>query len=302
MALQSMTGFGAAHGRLGTWQLSFEVKAVNHKALDVRFHTRSPEWSAAEPLVHQAVRSRVRRGHLTVSLHVTPWARVAEGGAQDRPLELDEAAFVAVYKQLRMLVVRYGLRTDLSISDMMMFSHVFMGSASGQLPEDMTPVVAILDRALDQLMANRDREGQALHALFTAQLARLSDLVEQAAALRPTLLDGYRERVRERVQEVIQQVGAGVLDEQRLVAEVALFAERTDIAEELQRAGSHIARLGALLTSQEPVGKQLDFYLQEMIRETNTMASKSNFSALTDLIIQMKSIVEQLREQAANIE
>lgn len=303
MALQSMTGFGGAHGQAGSWQVSFEIKAVNHKALDVRFHARGAEWSSLEPQLLQIVRGRVRRGQLSVSLQATPWAARAEGGGPvDRPLELNDAAFVAVYQQLRTLTLRYGLRTDISIADMMLFSRSFMGQPSGAAPEDMEPVLRVFTQALDGFMESRASEGAALQALFEAQLARLSTLVGEVAAQRPALLEAYRERVRARVAEVVAQVEGGVLDEARLVGEVALFADRTDIAEEIQRAGSHIERLSGLLTSEEPVGKQLDFYLQELIRETNTMASKSNSSTLTDLIIQMKSIVEQLREQAANIE
>jgi uncharacterized protein (TIGR00255 family) len=301
MPLHSMTGFGAAQGQAASWQINFEVKAVNHKALEVRFHTRAADWGYVEPLVHQLVRGRVKRGQLSVSLSVTPWVAAGEGDGIERPLDLDEAAFVAAHKQLRMLTVRYGLRTDLSISDMMLFSRAFMGTSSAA-PADQALVMQIFERALDEFLANRAREGAALGLLFDAQLARLAALLSDVAAARPALLDGYRERLRARVAEVIAEVNSGALDEARLVAEVALFADRTDIAEELQRAGSHIERLRALLASEEPVGKQLDFYLQELIRETNTMASKSSFAALTDLIIQMKSIVEQLREQAANIE
>ena len=125
----------------------------------------------------------------------------------------------------------------------------------------------------------------------------------QVQTLRPQLLEAYRARLRARLVEVMDQESIS-LDPQRLAHEVILFADRTDVAEEIDRAGAHLIVLRGLLEAQqpEPVGKKIDFYLQEMIRETNTMASKCQSAALTEVIIAMKTLIEQLREQAANVE
>jgi uncharacterized protein (TIGR00255 family) len=301
MSLLSMTGFGASRAQVGRWSLHFELRSVNHKALELRFHCRSPEWSALEPLVHKAVRAKLSRGHITVALTAS-LAMSSDGVHIERPLEIDEAMFVAAHRQLKMLTLRYGLRTDLSISDMMLFSRAFMEVSSPTPDQDtLEQASGALEHAIDALLDARRSEGATLQALFHDKLHELADHLNAVELMRPKLLEGYQERLRERLSALIQQAEISV-DEQRLVQELALFTDRTDIAEELQRARAHVERVLGLIESAGPVGKQLDFYLQELIRETNTMGSKSSFASLTDEVIAMKSIIEQLREQAANVE
>lgn len=308
MTLHSMTGFGEARAELGGWRVTIEIKTVNHKALDVRVNLPG-ELSALEPALLQHLRGRLARGR--VSVHVALDA-AHTGGATLADLSIDETAFHAVAAQLGALVDDARLSGGVTLGDMLTFRRLFerrddAPRATAALPPHDQLADALrptLDDALDALIRTRATEGATIATTLSELLDAYRVHLAAIEARRPQLIADYQQRQRERLDELT----AGLtlpLDEQRLAQELAIILDRSDIAEEIQRAHAHLDRLDALVAphdESEPLGKKIDFYLQEMIRETNTMGSKSNLAELTEHIIQMKSIVEQMREQAANIE
>lgn len=301
MSIQSMTGYGSAEGHLQGWFLKVSARAVNHKALDVRVNCPR-EWAWFEPHIVKLVRACISRGRVDVLVEARPSFEQEEGAS---PLRVDERALGALVAQLKALGHAHGIEATVGWSELMPFRRLF---EQGELQEsgqdqDAEHYAPLVQEALDRFVASRKQEGETIAQTMLGYLDFLAHGVERVEAIRPELLEGYRERLRERLVEILERDQIE-LDAQRLAQEVVLFADRTDVAEEIQRANAHITRLKQLFRSEqvEPVGKKVDFYLQELIRETNTMASKSNFSDLTELVVQMKSVIEQMREQAANIE
>jgi uncharacterized protein (TIGR00255 family) len=156
-----------------------------------------------------------------------------------------------------------------------------------------------LTDALEALVAMREREGRALEADLTSRLSRVATLADEVAALAPRTVEAYRARLQERVAELLK--GAPV-DEARLVQEVALFAERTDVAEEATRLQAHLAAFRSFLAASEPAGRRMDFLVQEMHREVNTTGSKSQSTEVSTRIVELKAELERIREQVQNVE
>lgn len=296
MPLKSMTGFGAAREESSGWGLRVEIKAVNHKSLDVRINAPRG-WGEFEAKVLTMVRERICRGRMTLTIEAS-----AQAPADGALLGVNEARLEQVIDQLRGIQSRHGLAGELTLSELEPYRHLYMLKEPERAPVTWEQLSPVVDAALTAFDAARCGEGETILELFQGHLAKLGQARERLVELRPVLLEGYAERLRERLLELSERHALD-LDQERVIQEVNHFADRTDIAEELQRAGAHLERLCGLLDVEgEPHGKKLDFYLQEMIRETNTMASKSNFSDLTQIVVEMKSWVEQLREQAANVE
>lgn len=304
MPLRSMTGYGMADAHVSGGRLRVEIKSVNHKSLDVRLSVPKG-FGEFEQKVSQQIRERLARGRVSVTCEYRREA--ASAGCEDASaLGIDEARFGAVVKQLQGLKARHGLTGVIGFAELEPYAHLFRKVDGEDRVEDLLgweEVSAVLDEALDRFDQARVEEGAGIAKMFEAHLEELEERRRALEALRPQLLEGYHERLRERLNALVEAHG-GHIEPERVVNEVHHFAEKTDIAEELQRAHAHIERLQRLIAEHEgeSIGKKLDFYLQEMIRETNTMASKSNFAELTGHVIEMKSRVEQLREQSANVE
>lgn len=296
MSIRSMTGFGHAEGSSQGWAFKVELKAVNHKALDVRVNAPR-DWSWVEPVALGLIKQSLKRGRVSVSVDVR--REVAEGSAG---VSIDEAAFAAVVGQLEHLAKMNGLAPDVRLSEVLAFRSRFELSDAATLPEDHEPFVGVLADAISNFDQTRVEEGATILAFYGEQLDHLDATLARIIELRPKLLEDYRERLIARLTELGKAHGLD-LEQERIIQEVIHFGDRTDIAEECQRAGAHLVRLRELIVEPDgPHGKKLDFYLQEMIRETNTMASKSNFSDMTALVVDMKTRIEQMREQAANVE
>lgn len=297
MSIRSMTGFGRATHSVQGMTLSVSLKSVNNKGLDLRVFAPH-SWGALEPHIAKLIKSRLHRGR--VDVHVD----LGHHSAVD--LFIDEEAFSAVCVRLQDLARKEGLAVPVRLEEVLAFRKSFelkrSYGATGELSwED---VRESFERALDRLMESREVEGGTIAKDLGAYRQLLSESVERIHKMRPTLLDDYRSRLKARLEEVVARQGVVHIEDARVAQEVILLADRCDIAEELQRAAAHLDRLLGLLNmvSPEPFGKKLDFYLQEMIRETNTMASKSHFAELTEVVVGMKSIIERMREQAANVE
>jgi uncharacterized protein (TIGR00255 family) len=291
--LKSMTGFGTGRARAGDEEISVEVRAVNHKHLEVK--VRLPrELSALEPAVLRAVRARCVRGAVDVAVRRS--ASTATGAVPT----VDVAMARAWREALR------GVARAVDMADVPTTAQIAALPAVIRMEEpvaDLGVAEAALERALtealDALATMREREGRALEVDLASRLARVATLTAEVAALAPRTVEAYRARLHDRVAELLK--GAPV-DEARLVQEVALFAERTDVAEEATRLQAHLEAFRSFLASPEPAGRRMDFLVQEMHREVNTTGSKSQSTEVSTRIVELKAELERIREQVQNVE
>ena len=288
-----MTGFGTGRSRAGDEEISVEVRAVNHKHLEVK--VRLPrELFALEPAVLKAVRARLVRGAVDVAVRRSV-------GTVSGAVPMVDAGMARAWREALRTVAR---ATELADTP----SAAQIASQPGvvRMEEpvtDLTQAEAALERALadalEALVAMREREGRALEADLSARIDRVGAVAAEVSALAPRTVEAYRARLQERVAELLR---GAPLDEARLVQEVALFAERTDVAEEATRLRAHLAAFRGFLSGSEPAGRRMDFLVQEMHREVNTTGSKSQSTEISTRIVELKAELERIREQVQNVE
>jgi uncharacterized protein (TIGR00255 family) len=287
-----MTGFGRAESPGPPWAFSLEVQSVNHRFLEVR--ARLPRrWSGLEPRVQQAVQQRFARGHFEVKLE----ERSQEGS---RSLRVDVDLARQYVEALRTLQAALGLPGEVTL-EMVAGQRdlVAVEEATENLDQIWEALEPVLAAALAELAGMRSREGQALTEALERHLTEVEQGLERVLARVPDVVTGQRDRLRERVRELLD---GRLPDPERLEQEVALLAERADVAEECDRLRSHLAQFRSALKDAGPQGRRLDFLLQEMNREVNTIGSKAADAAIAQEVVGLKSSVERLREQVQNVE
>lgn len=295
--LYSMTGFGRGEHSVEDTLFRVEMRSVNHKGLDVR--VRLPhELAPLEIPIGRELRERLGRGRVDVQIAVE---RLGEA-----PVRLDVERCASVHAQLDALAQRLGMEEPVRMSDVLLAPELWHTRPAPVEAVEMSALKPALDAAVDGLNATRAREGEALTEEMERLRRELCDRLEEARVLAPARVEAYRDRLEERLRELLEGAESEPLEPQRLAYEVALFADRVDVAEEIARLGTHLEVLAQLLGTEhgpgERVGKRLDFFLQEVLREVNTLASKSRDADLTQVAIAMKSALESMREQAANLQ
>jgi uncharacterized protein (TIGR00255 family) len=291
--LKSMTGFGAGRARVGDEEFSVELRSLNHKFCEVK--ARLPrELAALEPIVSKQVKDRLARG--SVELLVRRQTATASG-----TVPMVDVALAREYaRAFRELANALGLPTDITWAQVASQPGVMKLEEKGMDLESATQAVhGALEQALTALEQMRQVEGEAIRADLDARLKLIEGWSREVAALAPKAVEDYRHRLSERVAELARGVA---VDPQRLAQEVAMFAERTDIAEEVTRLASHLEQFRALMASTEPAGRRMDFLVQEMHREVNTTGSKSQHADISARVVSMKAEVERIREQVQNVE
>lgn len=299
MALRSMTGFGRASGETEAWRIDVECKSVNRDRLDVRVHLPS-ELSHLEPTVRERVEPRTGRGKVDVYVDF----EFLGGGDQQAGQFLDPDRFHAVVEELQGLSEK-SATGPVTLSEVLEFRDLIERDQPVEIDEQNETLLEAVDAAVDELVAARVDEGEGLEEDLLEYLEDLAEALGSYRERAPEEIASMRQRVEERVREALQDFDDKEPDDDRLAREIVYHADRADVSEELQRAEAHLESLRGLIDtseSAEPVGKEIDFYLQELVRETNTLSSKSISSDLTDLAVSMKSTVEKMREQAANVE
>jgi uncharacterized protein (TIGR00255 family) len=291
-----MTGIGTHAVDAATGRFEAEARSVNHRFLKVS--VRLPAgFEALEPLVEERVRAKVERGHVTVGVRHEPSARAAAAG-----LALDEEAAEAAAKRLRALAKRLGLEGGVTLRDLLQVPGVVLDGRGRAAPEAAERAAsAAVDGALDALAAARAREGTHLAAECTTLLDRIASATEAIAARAPEVPKAYRDRLAARLAALLQGTAAPV-EPAHLAREVASFADRADVTEEVARLRAHVAHAREILAGGNGVGRRLDFLVQEMNREANTAGSKSADAVLSSVVIELKADVERLREQVQNFE
>lgn len=290
-----MTGFGSAEVSHAGWNLRVECRSVNHRGLDSRIYIPR-DWAWLEPPALAALKQRAERGRVEVRVEIEPDANAALGSV------VDAARFRAASVELKALAESNGLAPP-TVCDILSIRDVLSRGESQEVVED-DRFVSTIEAALDELVRNRVEEGEKLHAAMHDLVDEVEADLKRVKAILPDIANEYRQHLRNRVREALQKFDIDEISEERLMQEVVYYADKIEIAEELQRADSHVDKMRALLDLPDgsAQGKQIDFYLQELVREANTMGSKSGSPELTDAVVGIKSAIEKMREQAANIE
>ncbi len=290
--IRSMTGFGTGRGGEGGEAVEAEVRSVNHKYCEVK--ARLPrELGALETDVARWVKERLARGGVEVSIR-----RSSARGALSPRVDAELAAeYARAFEEVR---ARLGLSGAVSLADVLAADGVVtLEERSVDLESARGAAAAALATALTEMLAMREREGIALARDIEGRLAIVEAIAQRLAEAAPRTLETYRARLAERVAELSRGLAP---DPVRLATEVALFADRTDVTEELTRLGSHVAQMRGLLASGEPAGRKMDFLVQEMHREANTVGSKSQSAEAASAVVSLKAELERVREQVQNVE
>lgn len=297
-SLKSMTGYAQARVEQDGWALRISLRSVNHRFLDLHF--RLPEgFEAFEPRIRQAVRGRLRRGHVDVTLHYEPAGPAAVHVHRDVA-----AAYLSAAEEIRK---QFGLKTEPDLATILRLPGV-IGSTALSSDEEADAlghrITACLEDALARLEEMRRSEGRHLAEEMSARLHAITEHATRIAELAERVRPAYARRLETRLRELM---GTVPVDPARVAQEAAVLAERGDICEEVSRLHSHVQQFEKLLAGAGEAGKKLDFLLQEMQREANTMLSKTpgveaDGLAITGLALEVKSQIEKLREQVQNIE
>jgi uncharacterized protein (TIGR00255 family) len=284
-----MTAFARVDRCDENGELAWELRSVNHRYLEV-FVRLPDDLRVLEPRVRERVNQRLGRGKVECVLRYRP-APAASGEIQLNSVYLDQ--LLAVMQEVR---GRLPSAAEPDLLQVLGWPDVVQ-----KVSADLTPVqeaaMSLLEQALDELVATREREGARLAELILARCDQLEVQVEKARSRMPQVIESLRQRLRERLEEVTQS-----LDQERLEQEMVILAQRLDVDEEMDRLATHIREVRRVLTLDEPVGRRLDFLMQELHREANTLGAKSADAETTAISVEMKVLIEQMREQVQNIE
>jgi len=292
--LTSMTGVAALSGALGPYDWSMELRGVNNKGLDIR--ARVPDWLVGlDQVVRKTIAADVARGSLHFGLKVS----LSEGTVQRQidPVKLEQILTNAAH--LAKLAEDKGLEfAPIGVSDISS-QNGFMEFEAGDLAKTdlMQMIVTKLPNLIAQFQMSRQEEGQVLHAVLDAGVVQMERLLQ----LSGTVIENRAEEFEANFKAAIMRLKQDI-EPARLAQEMAILAIKSDVTEEIDRLIAHIAAARALLTSQEPAGRKFDFLMQEFNREANTLCSKSNSKSLTAIGLEMKVLIDQMREQVQNVE
>ncbi|WP_110932270.1 YicC/YloC family endoribonuclease [Paenibacillus bouchesdurhonensis] len=293
----SMTGYGQSAREYGGYVIQFEIKSVNHRYAEIVL--RMPrEWTCYEDGLRRLVQRHVKRGRIDVYI-----SKEREDHSS-LPFVLNSSIVQSYLQAAEELSRDYGVNANLTAKDILSLPDVLTApelTKDNPSSEDggwETVLHDGLEEAVSGLLRMREKEGLHLVRDLESRLLKLDDLHAEISRLAPEVVSDYRTRLQGRLNELFE----GAVDEQRFAMEIALFADRSNIDEELIRLKSHFEQCRGLLSTREPIGRKLDFLIQEMNRETNTIGSKANHLALVNRVLEMKAELEKIREQAANME
>ncbi len=295
MTIKSMTGFARSDGAMGLIGWHWEVRSVNGRGLDMRLRL-PPGYEFLEVRIREAVAKRVVRGSLTVNLNI-------KRGEGETRIKLNERALSQVLAALDSLKGRIETAPPRAEALLGIKGVLEVAEPEETEAETQARTGAMLDGladALDGMVRAREAEGRHLNAIVLDQVAAVERLVASVAASPARSAEAIRQRLKEQIGRLLE-AGMG-LDEGRLYQEAAMLATRADVEEELKRLGAHIAGARELLASREPAGRRLDFLAQEFNREANTLCSKANDPETTRAGLELKAVIDQMREQVQNIE
>lgn len=287
--IYSMTGYAAQTADLGHHTILLELRAVNHRYLDVQF--RLPDdLRAQESRLREAISTRLQRGKIECRINISPQAQASTTPQLDLHTLANLQTLSAAVQQY------FPAAKGLSTADILRYPGVLI---SHELDSDTlhSTVHTLLQQALEELCASRAREGEKLAAFLLERVTHMETLAQQVVPLLPSFIQAHREKLITRLQEALSTV-----NDERVAQEIALYAQKIDVDEELSRLQTHLLEVRRILAQGGSVGKRLDFLMQELNREANTLGSKAVATQITQTSMSLKVLIEQMREQIQNIE
>jgi uncharacterized protein (TIGR00255 family) len=291
--IKSMTGYGRAVETVNGREFTVELRSVNNRYLDCS--VRLPRLlSFGEDSVKQAVKRSITRGKVDVFISVR-----SEGGEETK-ITLNSAVLEGYLTAMRQMVTDYGVQDDISVSTVSRLSDVFLVEKPEVDEEQLlADLMSVVQKALEGYDAMRRTEGEALDRDLRSRGQTILELVAQVEAGNAQTVIDYRTRLENKLREVLENTA---IDESRILTEAAIFADKVAVDEETVRLRSHLEQMNTMLTNGGAVGRKLDFLLQEMTRETNTIGSKCTDVRLARIVVDIKAELEKIREQTQNIE
>lgn len=291
--VKSMTGYGRCEETVGGRRITVELKSVNHKYFE--FSPRVTRgYGFLEDKLKSYVQSRVARGKIDLFLSIETLEDA------DVVVSVNHSLAAGYIAALREITERYKLPDTVTVNSLSRYSDIF---SVHKAPEDEEAIWAavqpVAEKAVDAFIAMRETEGSRLYEDVMARAAVILELVGKIEARSPETVKAYRERLEMKLREVLSDTA---IDEQRILTEAAIFADKVAVAEETVRLRSHFEQLKSLLGAEEPSGRKMDFLVQEMNRDTNTIGSKASDSQIAYMVVDIKAEIEKIREQIQNIE
>ena len=290
--IKSMTGYGRGKSEIEGREYVVEIKTINHRYNDVSI--KMPRYlSFLEDRIRQYVTKSILRGKVEVLVSVNNISSSSKNIIVDKELAGEYIS------EMRELIKMYGLKDDISVSSLMRLPDIITNSDIEDEDAYWNAIKVSLDLALQTLIEAKENEGDRLRKDIECRLEKISEYVDIVEEKSANLLEEYKAKLINRINEL----GANnIIDENRIGIEVVLFADKSSICEEVTRLKSHIDSLKKMLDTSGPIGKKIDFLVQEMNRETNTIGSKANSIGITNYVVEMKNEIENIREQVQNIE
>jgi uncharacterized protein (TIGR00255 family) len=291
--IKSMTGFGRAVSEIDGYVITVEIKSVNHRYFE--FSSRIPrQYGFLDDKIKSYINSRVSRGK------VECYVSIEALNTESAQVVVNHTLASAYVSALNEIADSYNLNTDFGASTISRFQDVLVVKKAEEDEEKLWSYVkSVTDEALDKFIEMRTVEGEKMHQDIYSRGQFILDCVSYIEKRSPETVKEYNDKLLQRVHELI---GDTTLDETRVIAEVAIYADKVAVAEETVRLRSHIDQLNSFLNSDEPVGRKMDFLVQEINRETNTIGSKANDVDIARKVVDIKAEVEKIREQIQNIE
>lgn len=293
--IKSMTGFGRCRTVLHGREISVEIKSVNHRFFE--FSCRTPKgYGFLDDKLKALVNSRVSRGKIDMFVTV--------GAAEDTPAEvkINHSLVSGYINAMKEISETYGIENDVTVTAISRFPDVYTVSKAPENEEEITAdVLEAANTAIDGFIAMREAEGEKMKADILGRAEVILATVDEIDERSPQTVEEYEERLLDRINRTLQDYNINI-DEQRVLTEVAVFADKVAVAEETVRLRSHFAQLSKIMESQTPIGREIDFIIQEMNREANTIGSKVQDAEIAHKVVKIKSEIEKMREQIQNIE
>jgi uncharacterized protein (TIGR00255 family) len=290
--LQSMTGFGVARGKVGKKRILIEAKSVNHKFCEVNLRI-PPRYSILEGKITQFAKTIFSRGRIDIFLK-----EEAQGSPESiAKINLDKLSHY--YRSLQRVQKTLHLKEEIHLDTLLSLPQVISVSEEEDLEKTWPALKKLFQSTFVALNNMRKKEGKSVTHFLIDQLKEFSSNIEKIKKLIPINLKNYQKQFQERVQKLAPGIE---LDPQRLTQEVAYFVDRTDVSEEIQRVQHHIKHFANIVKGDGPHGRKLEFLLQEMNRETNTLSAKSQSSEVSQIAVECKHLLEKIREQLQNVE
>lgn len=291
--MRSMTGFGRERAVIGGKEYSVEIKSVNSRYCELSVKVPR-NYTYLEEKLKALVKSRLSRGKAEV------WLSVAEIEGRETSVTVNLPVVKNYLEEMRRCCGELNLMDDLKLSDIFRMTDAFTVVRSEADEETIwSNVQAVANKALDNFTSMREKEGEKLKADMLSKIDSIETMINQVEVLSPETVEAYRSRLYNKLKEILEEKQ---IEEQRILTEAAIFADKVAVDEETVRLHSHFKQFREMTEASEPIGRKLDFLVQELNRETNTIGSKAQDLRITKIVIEVKSEIEKIREQIQNIE